>query len=431
MKQVLGNRALVILGIAEAISHVGSWVTIMALYALLIFDGGGGVLESSGLMLAGLAPTLLIGPVAGWLADRFDRKKLMIGAELLAALPILALLWWGEGLWIFLLLALQSSFGAIMMPARQASVPQLVGREQLTQANAFLQQLGSFVKIGAPILGSAIVGLLGAHVALLIDVISYGLAAGLLCLLPALLPPPQGNMAQDAAEQGQEKSQKDTSAQEGLVVVLGSRPRLRLLFVMTFLAILVIMGFDTLSAIVIRDVLAADERFFGFVIALVGIGSVVGGVWLMVRKQQVDPWHDLLTGLLLLTALPAVMSLGYALGDPAQARVLLCVGAFMGGLGSSFTTIQIGTLLQLLSPQEMLGRLSGVFQSTIAAAQIITILVTPLLVPALLSIGSFFGLSTVALLLVIGWTLLTLRRHPEQAVVAPVLAPQIEMEGAL
>ena len=58
-----------------------------------------------------------------------------------------------------------------MMPARQASVPQLVARDDLTQANALLQQLAGFVKIGAPILGGVIVAGLGPERAMLLDIV--------------------------------------------------------------------------------------------------------------------------------------------------------------------------------------------------------------------------------------------------------------------
>ncbi len=53
----------------------------MAVLAMVLFRGGGGVKESSLIMLAGLLPTLLFSPVAGWLCDRFDRKWLMIISE--------------------------------------------------------------------------------------------------------------------------------------------------------------------------------------------------------------------------------------------------------------------------------------------------------------------------------------------------------------
>ena len=98
MQAVLHNRSLWIIGLAESVSGVGTWVTMMALFAVVVFDGQGTVLHASGIMLAGLAPMLLMGPVAGWLADRQDRKRLMIASQLLTALPVIGLMLVGNSL---------------------------------------------------------------------------------------------------------------------------------------------------------------------------------------------------------------------------------------------------------------------------------------------------------------------------------------------
>jgi MFS family permease len=178
----------------------------------------------------------------------------------------------------------------------------------------------------------------------------------------------------------------------------------------------------------VRDLLQADERLFGILIGLVGLGSVLAGLALMLRKRTVNPWHDVIVGLLLLAVLPLSIALGTRLGDPALIRWLVAGGAFVGGLGNGLIIIQVSTLLQLLSPPAQLGRVSGIFQSTIAAAQLITIIVTPLIVPALFSIGSFFSWSTLALGLVAAATALMVRRQPPvDPESVPVVAAELEV----
>ena len=105
MKAILHNRSLLLLGLAESISNIGNWVTVMAIYAIVVFHGDGGVAESSAVMLAGLGPMLIFSPVAGWLSDRFDRKWLMISSQVLSALPIIAIIVAGPGPLIYLFLA--------------------------------------------------------------------------------------------------------------------------------------------------------------------------------------------------------------------------------------------------------------------------------------------------------------------------------------
>ena len=76
-KTILNNRSLLILGLSESVSSVGSWITMMAVFAMIVFNGNGNVVQSSGIYLAGLVPTLLFSPAAGWLCDHLDRKWLM------------------------------------------------------------------------------------------------------------------------------------------------------------------------------------------------------------------------------------------------------------------------------------------------------------------------------------------------------------------
>ncbi len=56
--KLLKNRTLVTIGVAESISGIGDWITMMAIFAILVFRGTGGVAESSGIFMAGLLPTL-------------------------------------------------------------------------------------------------------------------------------------------------------------------------------------------------------------------------------------------------------------------------------------------------------------------------------------------------------------------------------------
>ena len=158
MKSFLSqNKHLLTLGLAETISGVGNWITMMAVFSLLIFKGGGDIWQSSGIMLAGLLPLLIFSPLAGKLADRFSKKYLMIASELLSGLTILLIFLTKRPDWILGLVAVQAALSSVMGPARQALVPSLVSQPtELTRANAWLQQLASFTKIGAPMLNRPI-----------------------------------------------------------------------------------------------------------------------------------------------------------------------------------------------------------------------------------------------------------------------------------
>ncbi len=392
------NRSLLILGVAESVSGIGNWITMMAVFALVVFRGDGTIAQSSAIFLAGLLPTLLVSPYAGWLVDRVDRKRLMIVSELGSGLCVAGIIFTEQLVLVYLLLALQAVSMSVMAPARQAAVPDIVGRDRLTQANAFLQQLAGLVKIGAPILAGALLSWVNPHTAIVLDVVSFALAALILSRLPAL--PPQRRATPDATTPEPADHPGSTAA-----AVLRQSPQLRLLFTTMFLSIFVIIGFDILAPVFIRDVLGSDESFFGLVIGLVGLGTVGVSIVLMLRKGQVNQWRDILLGLFLLGLIPASLWLVTWQGSPTQARTLVALFAFVGGIGNGLLAIQIGTLLQLLTPAAVLGRVSGLFQSTVIAGQLAGIVITPLLVPAVLNYGAYFGLSFLALMGVVlyGW----------------------------
>lgn len=405
MKAILQNKALVTLGIAETISNIGNWITMLALWGILIFRGDGNVAQSSFIMLAGLGPMLIFSPIAGWLSDRFDRKWLMVGSQILGALPVIGLFFVREEWLIYTLMATQSAVLAVGYPARNASIPALVSEEQLTQANAFLQQLASMMKVAAPALAGALVGFVGPHNAMIIDIASFFMAAAVLLTLPSLRPTAPTKTGEIEAP----------VIQSNPFEVLRRSFSLQLLFATMFIGLLMIMGFDVLGSIFVRDVLAGNEAFFGIIIGLVGLGQVLSVLWLMTRKSESTlPWRDLSLGLFLMTALCVGCALAFYSGSTDWARIFVAVGAFVGGMGNGIATVQVPTLLQMLAPREMLGRMGGLLQSTLTGAQLIAILGLPLIIPGTFSMGHFYTASTVGIALLALFVLYSTRHQTPQ-----------------
>ena len=393
---LLHNRSLVLLGLSETISGIGSWITMMAVLAMLIFRGAGSVLQSSAIFVAGLLPTLLFSPLAGWLCDRLDRKGLMIASELLAGLTVSGLIFVRQAQWIYALVALQAVFSSLMTPARQAVVRDVVAPEELTHANALLQQLAGMVKIGAPMLAGALLAWMDPHTAITLDALSFLASALILGRLPAL---PPHRLAPASA-----RTSTVTPAESlRLPRLLRRQPDLGLLFTLVFLTIAIIVGFDILAPIYTRDILGESESFFGLAVGLVGLGTLAASIVLMLRKSKARPWVDLLAGVVLLTTIPAALAVGTWLQQPQTATLLIAAACLLGGIGNGLFLIQTNTLLQYLTPPSFMGRVGGIFQSTAVCGQLVGVVLTPALVPARLSLGAFFALAALALGLTVLW----------------------------
>lgn len=364
----------------------------MAIFSLVIFKGEGSVTESGLIYLVGLLPALIFSPVAGWLCDHFDRKKLMIISEVLSGVAVSGIIFTESLTLLYVLLALQAISGSMMTPARQSSVPQVVDREQLTQANAFLQQISSVVKIFGPVLAGAVLGVMNAHQAVILDVVSYFLSAGILMLLPSLIPT-------QAVQQirGTDNKQKWTDQFNELLHLDST---LKLLFGMAFMAILGIVSIDILASIFTRDVLFSGESYFGLLIGMIGFGTLVGAATLMLSKKVSNPWRDVIGGFALMALLPACMAAGYHVHNLELIRYVTIPVCVVAGFGMGRKLVQDNTLIQTLSPAVMLGRVSGLYQSTIIAAQLIGTILTSALVPVLIPVDAYFGWVTMLILAV-------------------------------
>jgi MFS family permease len=389
--KVFLNRALLIMAGAESASNVGNWIAMIAIYMILIWQKGGGVGQSAAIYLAGLGPTMLLGPVAGWLCDRFDRRRLMIVSELLSGLCIAGMMLTSGTGWIYALLVAQSVCGTVMAPARSTVVPDVVAAEDLTRANAFLIQLNGLTRIGAPLIAALVISVVAPRTALLLDVISFLVSAAILSLLPKLPP---------RRERPRQESGPRASLLQTLRSVYRQVPEVRHLFPIMFSLGLMLIAFDIASAVYVRDVMRASIAFKGVIASVIGAGMGLAALALMLLKGRRNVWRDYITGALLLICLPGAYALGTVTGHLFLARAVVLAGCLLGGMGSGVAGVQGQVLMQRIAPEGWLGRFSGALQSVVVAGQITGMFLTPLLVPDVVSFGVYFGVGAAVLLLI-------------------------------
>ena len=202
--------------------------------------------------------------------------------------------------------------------------------------------------------------------------------------------------------------------------VLKRIPGLRLAFMSIFLAILILVGFDVSVSVFIRDFLLADESFMGLSIGLVGVGTLIATMLLLTRKAKNDHWRDVVAGVSLLAIIPLSLTLSIYIGKPEFGRLLVLGGCLVGGIGNGLLNVQVTTLLQTLTPPEMLGRMGGAFQSTAVAGQLVGIVVTPILLAKFLSMGQYYGIAFICLVLLVFYILFNLRQNKRIIEFSPI-----------
>ena len=192
LELVRGNRDFRRLWIGEIASLLGDWLNTIALYTLLRQLTGSPVALGVVFIVKTL-PFALASPLAGLLADRFDRKRLMIAADLARAVVVLGFLAVDSAARLPLLYALimaQMMIGAVFVPAKSASLPNITSPRELVTANALSAATWSILlAVGAALGGFATAGL-GSQAVFVLDSASYLVSA--LFIAGVRIPPLAG-----------------------------------------------------------------------------------------------------------------------------------------------------------------------------------------------------------------------------------------------
>jgi MFS family permease len=172
-----------------AASMIGDWFRTMALYHLVLQLTGASGLALGGVVIAQTASLFVLSPVAGVAADRFSRKWIMVGTDLVRAVLALGflLITSAERLWLaYVLTAVLTAVSAFFHPAYAATIPNITTRRELVAANALgSASWAAMLAIGTA-LGGVVTAWLGTSEAFLLDAASYVVSAG--CILRVAIP---------------------------------------------------------------------------------------------------------------------------------------------------------------------------------------------------------------------------------------------------
>jgi dTMP kinase len=184
------------------VSSLGDWLGVFALTLYVKDLSGRPEFAVGGVLLFRVVPGLFFGPFAGVLADRFDRRRLMITADLSRAALIASIPWIKEMWVLFLVSAVMEVLALMWTPAKEATLPNLVERDQLMTANqlSLITTYGTFPIAGALVAGlSGLAGLLGnvhafaileaqpASLAFFVDAATFVFSAAMVATFPAHL----------------------------------------------------------------------------------------------------------------------------------------------------------------------------------------------------------------------------------------------------
>jgi len=343
----------------QAISLFGSALVQFALVWWLTQKTGSATTLTTAFLIA-MLPQIVLGPFAGALVDRWNRRIIMISADATIAMFSLLLAWlFATGrveVWhIYAIMAIRSLGGAFHFPAMSASTPLMVPGEQLTRVNGLNQTLQGINGLIAPPVGALLLGFFQTQVVLLVDV---GTAA--MAILPLLfIPIPQ-------PERGEESTQtvKPTLFNDIGVALryIRSWPGLVAILAMALFLNFLLVPSGALLPLLVTEHFRKGAIELGFLESAQGFGLIAGGVILSIWGGFKRKIATSITGIIGLGL--GIMLVGLA---PANLFYLAIAGTVILGFMIPITNGPIGAILQSVIRPDMQGRIMSLVNSAATA----------------------------------------------------------------
>ena len=363
MKLFTKNFTLLVLG--QVFSLVGNFTLKFAL-SMYVLEKTGSAAVFGGLLSASMIPTVLLTPFGGVLADRANRRTIMVCLDLLSGLSVLAaLLCFSDSSGIAVtgaLLAALSVLGAFESPTVQACVPQMQSGENILRGNAVVNQVSALTGLAAPFLGGLFYAAFGVRPALAAAAACFFLTALLECFIR--LPSVQAGKQQKISAILREDLLDSTRFLR--------RERREVLELLLFVALCSAFAVGTVVVglpFMIRAELGQSAQLYGAAESAMGLAAVLAGLAAGILAGRL-PFRRL-NGLVSAMGGCVVLA-GAAMMIPAEplCRYGLLLAAFCGGQ-AAVTVFSIFALsaIQERTPEHMTGKVMAYTASITMCAQ--------------------------------------------------------------
>ncbi len=397
-RDLLRNRDFLRLWGGQMVSAIGDWIIVAVLFAFVDQVAGGRSSAISLVMLTKFLPAVLLGFLAGIIIDRLDRKRTLILSDLSRAALVLLLPFATNLAAICVLVFAMEIFSIIYTPARDASIPDLVAPEQLTNANSLnMLTLYASMAFGTAIAGSLIglfawlgrvsPGFVGRYVdphkaVFVFDSLTFILSAWLIRHI---------NFKRRSREERVRMStgQVKQDFRQGLDY-LRHNPLTRIVLILTLACFLGAGTIYVLTVGFVKYVLGESNSTFIYILTTLLLGMMSGSILAGVLKDRVR--KERILGLAIV-----------AFGCGAIAFSLLTVVwasfvvAFAGGACGGYAIVGMVTLLHETLEEEYRGRAFATIQVIMRASIFLSIMVAGPLADLITSLGRKLALEPISL----------------------------------
>jgi MFS family permease len=349
----LASRNFRIYFFGELVSYIGSWMQTMAEAWLVVTLTGNGV-AVGGVFAARFLPVALFGLWGGTVADRFERRKvLLLTNTLMAALAVVLWLVVFTGVvqvWMVYALAIALGFVTVVdEPARHAFVEEMVGMDRLPNAIALNSAVANSARITGPALAGVLIALVGTAWVFFANAVSFvAVVIALLCMRHDELRPVHRHTTRPRVREG--------------IALAWATVEIRSTILLLAVVGTLVYNFPTFLTLLAHDTFGGGAGLAGFLMALLGVGTVFGALFAAHRARP-TAWTVLGSGILLGTALVAAAVLP---ARPAVEIALVPVGALAVFFGST-----ANAHMQVSSPLHVRSRVMSIYMLLTLGATVV------------------------------------------------------------
>lgn len=353
----------------QAFSLFGSSLVQFALVWFLTKETGSATVLATATLVA-LLPQILLGPFAGALVDRWNRRIIMIAADTTIALATLGLVWLFATdriqVWhIFALMGIRSLGGAFHHPAMTASTSLMVPEKHLARVAGANQTLQGIINIVAPPLGALLIEIISTQNVLFIDIGTAALAV--LPLFFISIPQPPAQIAKDNGETEKTSYWQDLRAGFSYVV---KWPGLFGLIILAMMLNFLLSPASALLPLVVTKIFEGGATELGWTESFFGGGVIAGGIllglWGGFKRRIITSFSGIIgigLGILLVGFIPSTMF-----------YLLLAVN-FLTGFSQVFANGPLSAIFQSSVAPEMQGRVFSLLSAGATAMMPLSLMI--------------------------------------------------------
>ncbi|MEH6932710.1 MFS transporter [Bacillus sp. JJ783] len=356
MKIATRNIMLMMIGKMTSLLGAGIYTFAMGLYVLKTTGSGMGFATT---LICGSIPRMICGPIAGAVADRVNRRWLVIGTDLLSSLTmlimfILATMFGPSLLFIYVSAALLSICASFYSVAVTSSVPNLVDEERIQKASALNQTAASLSNILAPIIGGVVFGFFSIKSFFLLNSITFFLAVIVQLFIVFDLY---------KKEMTESKEHFLTSIKEGFSYVKRQHEIYGLMKIAVGVNFFASALFVSLPYIIVQN-LHLSSKQLGVVEGMLAVGMLIGAIVLSVRKEVNNPFRSVYIGLFLFAGLSLCTVFPLLVTIPKVVSFIYYI-AFMilTGISMMVVNIPMQVHMQKTTDPNYLGRVFGLLET--------------------------------------------------------------------